>query len=98
MSYVISGYTYSLNDIENGILRANRKPIGSLRKPFPKGDPRLLVALPNPEPKVHFALVCGAKSCPPIKTYSAAVSKTAAIALPMISLLLFLSHMEISIL
>jgi len=72
VSYVISGYTYSLNDIENGILRANRKPIGSLRKPFPKGDPRLLVALPNPEPKVHFALVCGAKSCPPIKTYSAA--------------------------
>lgn len=29
------------------------------------------VALPNPEPLIHFALVCGAKSCPPVKTYEA---------------------------
>ena len=26
--------------------------------------------MPN-EPLIHFALVCGAKSCPPIKTYKA---------------------------
>ena len=61
-----------MNDIENGVLRSNRKPIGSLRKPFQKNDPRLSIALINCEPKIHFALVCGAKSCPPIKTYSAA--------------------------
>lgn len=24
------------------------------------------------DPRIHFALVCGAKSCPPIKLYSAA--------------------------
>ncbi|XP_057314242.1 uncharacterized protein LOC130655492 isoform X2 [Hydractinia symbiolongicarpus] len=71
VSYVIGGYNYSLNDIENGILRSNRKPIGSLKKPFSKSDPRLKVSLAEPEPKIHFALVCGAKSCPPIKTYSA---------------------------
>jgi hypothetical protein len=23
------------------------------------------------DPRIHFALVCGAKSCPPIKLYSA---------------------------
>ena len=35
---------------------------------------RLKIALPEPEPRVHFALVCGAKSCPAIKTYTPAVS------------------------
>ena len=72
VTYVIGGYSYSLNDIENGILRANRKAIGSFKKPFAKSDARLEIALDSPEPKIHFALVCGAKSCPPIRTYSAA--------------------------
>ncbi|XP_066914588.1 uncharacterized protein [Clytia hemisphaerica] len=71
VSYIIGGYTYSLNEIENGVLRSNRKPLGSFKKPFSKTDPRLKIALETCEPKVHFALVCGAKSCPPIKTYSA---------------------------
>lgn len=39
----INGKKYSLNDIENDIVR-------------PMGDPR-----------IHFALVCGAKSCPPLR-------------------------------
>ena len=124
-TYIISGEEYSLQDIENGVLRANRKGVGksylslsvadsipvqvmkgskvSLDKqyinvkffyvtkcflcfkyflfilgmfslPFGKSDPRLKVALQTPEPLIHFALVCGAKSCPPIKTYSADVS------------------------
>lgn len=34
---------------------------------------RLKMSLDAPESRVHFALVCGAKSCPPIKTYSAEV-------------------------
>ncbi len=40
----IHGVKYSLNDIENDIIR-------------PMGDPR-----------IHFALVCGAKSCPPLRS------------------------------
>jgi hypothetical protein len=40
----INGQKYSLNDIENDIVR-------------PMGDPR-----------IHFALVCGAKSCPPLRS------------------------------
>ena len=47
---------------------------GMFTKPFGPSDPRLKVALTEPEPLIHFALVCGAKSCPPIKTYSAEVS------------------------
>lgn len=69
--YVIDGHQYSLQDIENGVLRSNRKALGALRKPFSNGDPRLSVALSECEPRVHFALVCGAKSCPPIATYNA---------------------------
>lgn len=68
--YVIGGHNYALNEIENGVLRSNRKAIGAVTKPFSKNDPRLKIALPAPEPKIHFALVCGAKSCPPIKTYT----------------------------
>ena len=73
VSYTIGGYSFALNEIENGVLRSNRKAIGAVTKPFSKSDPRLKVALPAPEPKIHFALVCGAKSCPPIKTYTSAV-------------------------
>jgi hypothetical protein len=43
-------------------------------RPFSKSDPRFKVALETHEPLIHFALVCGAKSCPPIKTYSVDVS------------------------
>ncbi|KAK2164124.1 hypothetical protein LSH36_68g04032 [Paralvinella palmiformis] len=71
VSYLIGGHTYSLQDIENGILRRNKKGVGMLYKPFSKTDPRVKLTLEKPEPLVHFALVCGSKSCPPIKTYSA---------------------------
>ncbi|XP_005098340.1 uncharacterized protein LOC101862648 [Aplysia californica] len=69
--YIIGGQSYSLQDIENGVLRANRKGVGQFSNPFSKDDPRLKVALERHEPLIHFGLVCGAKSCPPIKTYSA---------------------------
>ena len=68
--YIIGGYAYSLQDVENGVLRNNRKGIGMLSKPFSKADPRIKFIVSPHEPLIHFALVCGAKSCPPIKTYS----------------------------
>jgi len=70
-SYLIGGYTLSLNDIENGILRSNRASMATLyMKPFSLSDPRMKIILPEVEPRIHFALNCGAKSCPPIKTFS----------------------------
>lgn len=39
-------------------------------KPFSLSDPRMKIILPEVEPRIHFALNCGAKSCPPIKTFS----------------------------
>eukprot|EP00897_Mesotaenium_endlicherianum_P006562 jgi/Mesen1/5934/ME000301S05070 len=70
--YVMGGAAYSLSEMENGVLRANRRPPYALRKPFAASDPRAKIALEEHEPLIHFALVCGAKSCPPIKTYKPA--------------------------
>uniref|UniRef100_A0A3P9H7B5 Zgc:152951 n=1 Tax=Oryzias latipes TaxID=8090 RepID=A0A3P9H7B5_ORYLA len=70
VSYLIGGEVFTLQDIENGVLRGNRKGMAQLRRPFSKTDPRLQVALPDVEPLIHFALNCGAKGCPPIKTYT----------------------------
>jgi len=71
MSYNIGGYVLTLNDIENGILRSNRSSMANLyRIQFKSNDPKLKIILPEVEPRIHFALNCGAKSCPPIKTFS----------------------------
>ncbi|XP_045104808.1 uncharacterized protein LOC123500167 isoform X2 [Portunus trituberculatus] len=69
-SYVIGGHTYSLNDIENGVLRANKRGALQFFAPFGKSDPRLKTSQMQVDPRIHFALNCGAKSCPPIKTFS----------------------------
>ncbi|XP_028771917.1 uncharacterized protein LOC114729125 [Neltuma alba] len=68
--YVIGGSTYSLSAIQNGILRGNQRPPYNLLKPFGAKDKRARVALPYPEPLVHFALVCGTRSGPALRCYS----------------------------
>ncbi|GMI90907.1 hypothetical protein like AT4G08550 [Hibiscus trionum] len=68
--YVVGGCTYSLSSIQNGILRGNQRPPYNLLKPFGVKDKRLQVALPYPEPLVHFALVSGARSGPALRCYS----------------------------
>lgn len=67
----IGGHLLSFNDLEHGILRANTKHPYATRKNFGKGDPRLPLALSKLDPRVHFALNCGAKSCPPIRFFRA---------------------------
>lgn len=71
IGYEIGGHEYSLNDIENGILRSNSTPPLHLRRPFSSKDPRKPATLPGTDHRIHFALNCGAKSCPPIKKFSA---------------------------
>jgi len=71
VSYEIGGHRFSLNDMEHGILRGNRRPPYGLLKPFRKRDPRLEFAVLPMDPRIHFALVCGARSCPPIGFYEA---------------------------
>lgn len=62
---------FSLDDIEHGILRGNRKhPVGLLGTQFSSSDPQMELVMKTVDPRIHFALVCGAKSCPPIRVYT----------------------------
>jgi hypothetical protein len=72
-SYCIGGHLYSLNDIENGVLRGNRAPpYPFASKPFGEpgsGDIRAQAMITGGDPRIHFGLNCGARSCPPIRAY-----------------------------
>lgn len=68
----IAGKVFSLMDIENGILRRS-KPVwglGYISKLFPSRTEKEL-RVDQPDPRIHFALNCGAESCPPIRFYTA---------------------------
>jgi Protein of unknown function, DUF547 len=69
-AYRVSGLNLTLNDIEHGVLRGNRGAF-LMQKPFRASDPRLEFVLPL-DVRIHFALNCGALSCPPIRAYEAA--------------------------
>lgn len=69
-AYKIGSHVYSLDDLEHGILRGNRPHPTSVEPTFKKNDSRLKYSLTTLDPRVHFALNCGAKSCPPIRVYS----------------------------
>lgn len=68
----IAGHSFSLDDIEHGILRRSKVKwsLGYFNKLFPgKIEKQLRVAALDY--RIHFALNCGAKSCPPIAFYRA---------------------------
>jgi hypothetical protein len=70
--YRVGGFVLSADDIEHGILRGNA-PHGWLRRRrFGAGDPRLALAVHPVDPRIHFAITCGARSCPPVGAYRAA--------------------------
>ena len=69
VGYTIDGNVYTLNAIEHGILRGNRKPPAALRKVISKYDPRRRFVMQEFDERIHFALVCGAKSCPAVRVY-----------------------------
>ncbi len=69
--FVIGREKMSLDDIEHGILRRYRYKysLGFFANPFPRKFIRLH-ALEKIDFRIHFALNCGAKSCPPISFYN----------------------------
>lgn len=69
-AYHVGGKRVSLDDIEHGILRGNRGHPFLPGRHFPSDDPRQEWLLPL-DPRIHFALNCGARSCPPIRVYTA---------------------------
>ncbi len=72
-AYNIGGRVYTLDIIEHGVLRCNRASNGPLAQiPLREKDARLQCSLPEPlDPRIHFALNCGARSCPPVRYYDA---------------------------
>jgi hypothetical protein len=70
-AYEVGGRRYTLHTIEHGLLRGNR-PVSPLPgRPLRARDPRLDAAPSGFDPRVHFALHCGARSCPPVRAYAA---------------------------
>lgn len=72
VSYRVGPFTLSADEIEHGILRGNRRRRLPPLRPFSPGDPRLALAVTPPDPRIHFAITCGARSCPPVGVYRAA--------------------------
>jgi len=70
-AYAIGGQRYCSFDIEYGILRGNRGHPAIPGAHFGSRDPRLAYGLERIDPRIHFALVCAARSCPPIGVYDA---------------------------
>ena len=71
-AYVIGGRRYSLNDIEHGILRGNRgHPLRVVLPQLMPWDARRGLVVRPTDARIHFALNCGAASCPPVRHYTA---------------------------
>jgi thiol-disulfide isomerase/thioredoxin len=66
----VAGKQFSLDDVEHGILRRSKIKwsLGYLNKLFPSGTEKEL-RVDEVDYRIHFALNCGAKSCPPIAFY-----------------------------
>jgi hypothetical protein len=71
ISYRIGDFSFSPEAVEHGILRANARPPYEISPVFGRKDPRLEFSLKKMDPRIHFALVCGSRSCAPIRFYDA---------------------------
>ncbi|ELY47644.1 DUF547 domain-containing protein [Natronorubrum sulfidifaciens] len=69
----VSGVRMSLNDIEHGMLRSSKHPLGRGYVPrlFPSSFERRF-RLDDCEPRIHFAVSHGGDHCPPVTVYSPA--------------------------
>ena len=71
VSYRVGRLVLSADDIEHGMLRDNARPGWLRRRRFARRDPRRALAIRPMDPRIHFAITCGAQSCPPIGVYRA---------------------------
>jgi len=66
----VAGTGLPLDRIENGLLRGRRSKygLGYVPKLYVTGFEKRYT-LADCDPRIHFALNCGAESCPPVRTY-----------------------------
>jgi len=67
----VAGLSYSLDDIEHGLLRGNEHKHGSLRGPLARDDPRLAFTPLIYDERMHFALYSACRSSPALRVYHA---------------------------
>lgn len=65
----VLGLLFSPDDIEHGLIRSNRPHPSTPQRTtyFNVLDPRSRLSVPYFDPRIHFILNCGARSCPPIQ-------------------------------
>lgn len=69
VSYRVGDLVFSADEIEHGLLRGNRPhPVTGMTS-FEPSDARLRYAIMPFDPRIHFTLNCGARSCPPVRVY-----------------------------
>jgi hypothetical protein len=65
----VAGHDLSLDDVEHGLLRRSRHSLGLGYLPRRADAFERAHRVDVRDPRVHFALNCGAESCPPILAY-----------------------------
>jgi len=67
---MVAGHHLSLRTIEHGMLRRSAFlfGLGYLRNPFASDFERRM-RVSRVDPRIHFALNCGARSCPPLRSW-----------------------------
>lgn len=71
VAYRVGDHNYSLDEIENGVIRANSLHPASKKRLFKPGDTRIEYSTSKADPRFHAALVCASNSCPPVRFYQA---------------------------
>lgn len=67
----VGGLTYSLDDIQHGLLRGNLPKYGRRRAPMGRDDPRLAYMPLAFDERIHFALHSAARSSPALQAFEA---------------------------
>ena len=70
VAYDVGGETFTPDEIENGVLRRNAPHPATGERLFAPDDARLAYCPTEVDARIHAALVCASKSCPPVRFYT----------------------------
>lgn len=71
IAYQIGAWSFTPDELENGLLRRNAPHPVTGKRCFQSDAPQLAFCPSYVDPRIHAALVCASKSCPPVAFYEA---------------------------
>ncbi len=71
IAYQIGEWSFTPDELENGLLRRNAPHPVTGKRCFQNDAPQLAFCPSYVDPRIHAALVCASKSCPPVAFYEA---------------------------